>query len=407
MKVAYLLDSLSRKSAGLFEICRRLAQTSCRKDEIAVLGIADEYTNADMKEWASLEPRVFHAVGPRSFGYAPGYAEALASAAPDLAHVHGLWTYHSLAAYRWHRRTGRPLMYTAHGMFDPWALRNASWKKRLVRVLWEGAAHRSAACFHVNSEAEHQTLRRYGMRNPICVIPNGVDLPRFAENQGLRVGSPLPRFGQGRKILLYLGRLHPKKNLANLIRAWAEMLNAQRQMPNVQRSTLNSWVLAIAGWDQGGHEREIKKLTADHGLLTTVTFLGPLFGQEKDAAYRACDAFILPSLSEGLPMTVLEAWAHAKPVLMTPECNLPEGFAAGAALPIGTNSSEIAAGLGELLEMTDSERGKMGTSGRTLAAEKFSWPQIGQQMRAVYEWVIGGGTAPETVRMAKGNHAGH
>jgi glycosyltransferase involved in cell wall biosynthesis len=60
-------------------------------------------------------------------------------------------------------------------------------------------------------------------------------------------------------------------------------------------------------------------------------FLGPLFGQEKDAAYRACDGFILPSLSEGLPMAVLEAWAHAKPVMLTPECNLPEGFTAEAA----------------------------------------------------------------------------
>jgi len=107
---------------------------------------------------------------------------------------------------------------------------------------------------------------------------------------------------------------------------------------------------------------------------------------------------VLPSFSEGLPMTVLEAWAYAKPVLMTPECNLPEGFVVGAALQIGTTSKEIAAGLKQLIEMSDDDRKAMGASGRALVAEKFLWRRVGEQMRAVYEWVVGGGTRPETVR---------
>ncbi len=98
-------------------------------------------------------------------------------------------------------------------------------------------------------------------------------------------------------------------------------------------------------------------------------------------------------------MTVLEAWAYAKPVLMTPECNLPEGFVAGAALQIGTTSKEIAAGLKQLIEMSDDDRKAMGASGRALVAEAFSWARIGEQMRSVYEWMLGGGTRPETVRL--------
>jgi len=107
----------------------------------------------------------------------------------------------------------------------------------------------------------------------------------------------------------------------------------------------------------------------------------------------------MPSLSEGLPMTVLEAWAYAKPVLMTPECNLPEGFDAGAALQIGTGPEEIAAGLKQVIEMSDDDRRAMGARGRTLVATKFSWPQIGEQMRAVYEWLLGGGATPRSVRL--------
>jgi glycosyltransferase involved in cell wall biosynthesis len=121
--------------------------------------------------------------------------------------------------------------------------------------------------------------------------------------------------------------------------------------------------------------------------------------QEKDAAYRACDGFILPSLSEGLPMAVLEAWAHAKPVMLTPECNLPEGFTAEAASQIGTTPDQIAAGLKQLTKMSDDDRKAMGGRGRTLVATKFSWPRIGEQMRTVYEWVLGGGGTPQSVRL--------
>jgi len=98
-------------------------------------------------------------------------------------------------------------------------------------------------------------------------------------------------------------------------------------------------------------------------------------------------------------MTVLEAWAYAKPVLMTSECNLPEGFAAEAALRIGTSPEEIAAGLRQLIEMTDQNRRTMGDCGHSLVATRFYWSQIGEQMRSVYEWVLGGGVTPETVRL--------
>jgi poly(glycerol-phosphate) alpha-glucosyltransferase len=160
-------------------------------------------------------------------------------------------------------------------------------------------------------------------------------------------------------------------------------------------SIAKSWMLAIAGWGGSGYEQKLKDLAA----VPSIVFVGAQFGAEKEACYRACDAFILPSFSEGLPMAVLEAWAYAKPVLMTAECNLPEGFAAGAALQIGTRPEEIAAGLKQLIEMSDDDRRAMGARGRTLAATKFSWPQIGEQMRSVYDWVLGGGPTPQSVRL--------
>jgi len=127
----------------------------------------------------------------------------------------------------------------------------------------------------------------------------------------------------------------------------------------------------------------------------SLCFIGPQFHDEKAACYRACDAFILPSLSEGLPLVVLEAWAHAKPVLVTDACNLPEAFAARAGLRIGPDPDGIARGLIELMSLSDAARAELGANGRALVVERFSWGEIGGQLVQVCEWVLGGGEPPE------------
>jgi glycosyltransferase involved in cell wall biosynthesis len=393
MRVGFLVSSVSREAGGLFQSVRGLARAVMSEDvNASAFGISDPNSALDVLNWQPASVRTFETQF-RAWGYSNQLVPALVAADLDILSTHGLWKYCSVASRRWHGRTARPYIVHPHGMLEPWALQNAGLKKRIAALLYENQHLRGAACFRALCEPEAQSIRSYGMRNPICVIPNGVDLPTRFQDSGFGVqDSELMRFAGGRKVLLYLGRLHPKKNLANLIRAWKQALNSGR-------SSREGWVVAIAGWDQAGYERELKKLTSDYGLSASIRFLGPLFGQNKDAAFHACDAFVLPSLSEGLPMTVLEAWAHAKPVLITPECNLPEGFAAGAALQIGTALEEIATGLRQLTEMSDEDRRVMGNRGRTLVATKFSWPQIGEQMRCVYEWVLGGGEKPQTVRL--------
>jgi glycosyltransferase involved in cell wall biosynthesis len=406
MKIGSLVSSISREAGGLLEGVRGLAKAMSSADStVNVFAIGDKNTAADLPQW---QPLSVHTSSPlfRSWGYSSRLLPALLEADLDVLCTHGLWKYCSVASRQWHRRTGHPYIVHPHGMLDRWALNNSRWKKRIAAFLYEDRNLQDAACIRALCDAEAQSIRAYGLRNPICVIPNGVE--GSPENSRFEIRDSKLAFGEGRKVLLYLGRLHPKKNLANLIRAWRATLNSQP-------STLNSWVLAIAGWDQDGHEDELKRLARELKLSSaelaaagtkkhrtshdaTVVFLGPLFGEQKAAAYRSCDAFILSSLSEGLPMAVLEAWAHAKPVVMTPACNLPEGFAARAALQIGTTSSEIVSGLKQLAEMSDNERQAMGARGRALVAEKFSWPRVGEQMRTVYEWVVGGGTRPETVR---------
>jgi poly(glycerol-phosphate) alpha-glucosyltransferase len=128
-----------------------------------------------------------------------------------------------------------------------------------------------------------------------------------------------------------------------------------------------------------------------------VIFTGPAFGEAKDALLRRASAFILPSFSEGLPMSVLEAWSYRLPVLMTDHCNIPEGFAADAAIRIGTDCESIAEGMRVILQSTIHHLQSIGQNGRLLVEDRFTWPQVAAQMKEVYDWILGGGPKPCSV----------
>lgn len=401
MRIAMMSASVSRAAGGIFEIERRLSQELALRPNVAVgiFGIEDQFTAADLPQWLPLQPQTFPAVGPGAFAFCPRLLPALNQWEPDLVHLHSLWMYPSVAMRRWIGRTRRPTLITANGMLDAWALKNSYWKKRAALWLFERGNLKAAKCIQVNTNEEAASVRALGLTNPLAIIPNGIDIPPEAD---IPPQTPIP-WAQGRKVLLYLGRLHPKKGLAQLVKAWSQRRAASPDDP---------WVLAIAGWEQGGHEQELRGLAtalqipwldarAPHSEASAaragIVFLGPQFGPEKDHVYRAADAFILPSFSEGLPMAVLEAWAYGKPVLMTSMCNLPQGFATGAAIRIEPEAGSIANGLSALFALSDTERRLMGARGRQLVEKQFSWPRIAAQMAEVYTWLLGGGQRPEFV----------
>jgi len=228
MKVGFLVSSVSREAGGMFQSVRGLAKAVISTNTSAsVFGISDTKTAVDSVEWQPVSVQTFR---PQfhAWGYSNQLVPALLGADLDILSTHGLWKYCSVASQQWHRRAGRPYIVHPEGMLEPWALQNAKWKKRIAALLYENQHLRGAACLRALCEAEAQSIRAYGMRNPICVIPNGVDLPELAGSPVSPVENRLfQTVVHDRRILLYLGRLHPKKNVANLVRAWNETLNAQ------------------------------------------------------------------------------------------------------------------------------------------------------------------------------------
>lgn len=388
MKLGLITASASRQAGGLFWAARSLAeqlqQAGCN---VHVFAGRDRHSDEDRPLWGQTPVHEFDRVGPEGFGYTLGLRAGLISGSLDLLHTHGLWMYPSVATRRWGRKTGQPWLVSPHGMLDPWALQNARWKKRVAGLIYENRHLRAAACLHALCDAEANAMRAYGLTNPIAVIPNGVELPQ--QSVGVSETEWERSLPKSAKVLLFLGRLHPKKGLSNLLRAWSRE----------RRATQDQWVLAIAGWDENDHQKELEALAGSLGIGGTVRFIGPQFGSAKAACFDRANAFVLPSFSEGLPMAVLEAWAYGLPVLMTAQCNLPEGIDADAAVLMKPEVESIREALRILFGMRREEIELMGKRGLGLVEERFSWETIATEMASVYEWVLGCAPMPDCVRL--------
>lgn len=184
-------------------------------------------------------------------------------------------------------------------------------------------------------------------------------------------------------MILYLGRIHPKKNLPALIHAWS-MLMMEGQCPRDFR-------LVIAGW---GDAQDVAALEQNlRAAPASISFVGPQFGAPKARLLGEARFTVLPSLSEGLPVAILESWAAATPVLKSSQCNLPLGFDQGAAIDCGMDSASIATALRRALTMGESEWLAMARAANRLATGPFSRAAIARQWQRAYAAMIAGSSA--------------
>jgi len=381
MKVALLVGRLSEGSGGLATSVPAMASALLTETAVEphILGVVDPSDPGAFRKWG----RFVHphrSYGPSSFQWTASMKGTLDSLDPDVVDTQGVWMNISRVAVTRHRSRGQPYIVTPRGMMDPWALRQSYWRKRMVAWWFENRHLGCASAVRALNEDEAGTIRRYGVKTPIVIVPNGLNIPELEEDGTDEVRIPNIQF---------LGRLDPKKGLEPLLHAWSIVKSDP---------AASNWRLDVNGWGDAKYTERLIELVSQFSIASTVTIGGPLFGAEKEAALRRASGFVLPSYSEGLPMAVLEAWVCATPVLMTRACNLPEGFAVGAAVEIEPQPEHLAQGLLAFMGMQNEDRRKMGEAGRKLVRTKFDARLTARKLALLYEWAAGGGDKPPSLQ---------
>lgn len=293
-----------------------------------------------------------------------------------LMHTHGIWDHLLCCGAKWSTKMARPLVISPHGMLEPWALSHKRFKKCIAMSLYQRRVLNSAMAFHACSHQEALNIRKLGFRQPIAVIPNGVEMPHLT--------SKVVRKDE-KKRALFLSRINPKKGLPMLLEAW-------------KRIAPSDWTLVLAGNDDSNHLQLLERKIKDLNIQDQVGIAGPLFGSDKESAFVSADLFILPSYSENFGIVVTEALSYGVPVLTTTGCPWEELQSENCGWWVSPTPAGIEDGLRRAFNTTCNERHLMGIRGRDLVQRNYLWPAIADKMHTFYRWLLDGGKAPRFVQ---------
>lgn len=310
---------------------------------------------------------------PGRNGFSDAVAHA-ASVAPSVIHDHGLWLPSNHAAAQAARRTRQPLVTSIRGMMSRWSMDQSKLKKKVAWALYQRRDMKSAAAFHATSEEEAEDVRRLGLRQPIALIPNGVDIPEECAD---RTQSEGPRQA------LFMSRLHPKKGLLNLVQAWSQVRP-------------KGWRLVIAGPDADGHRADVERAVREADL-DDVRFVGSVADDEKWEHYLRSDLFVLPTFSENFGIVAAEALAAGVPVITTKGAPWQELETRACGWWTDIGAEPVAHALAEAVRLAPEERREMGRRGRALIEERYAWAHVAEEMGGVYAWLLGQGDRPECI----------
>jgi glycosyltransferase involved in cell wall biosynthesis len=338
----------------------------------------DRLNGVTIRRFANFSPFLRARLG---FSTPRGLRLALANAEADIIHSHEWRTSENLLLSRAKpKRASVPLVLSGHGTLGYEAGR--VWLKKGWDFLLGRGIAGTISAFAALSQTEAETAQalwgQLGLAPPPHrIIGNGVASDFAAQVEAARATAAdfraQWRLGTG-PVILFLGRLHPRKGLHVLLPAFAQ---AKAARPDLYPQLL------IAGPDEGAMAAAKAQAQA-LGLGEAVIFTGLLGGPARLAALASADLLVLPAIGEGFPMAVLEAMAAQLPVIVTPGCNLPDVVTEGAGLLSERAIAPLASALLELLA-NPAQSQMMGLRGAAWVARSFTWPQVAQQMISFYE----------------------
>jgi glycosyltransferase involved in cell wall biosynthesis len=382
----------------------------------------------------------------RGRGWCPRFRRVLMeeAAKADIVHNHGLWMWPNAYAREAAVAAGKPLIISPRGMLEAWSLGRSKLRKAVAWRLFEKRNLQSAAMFHATADSERDSIRNifsHGWKRmkkdlfraedlgaksgssekttevEIVVAPNGVDLPDLALRPGreaLEEKFPELNF---RRWVVFMSRLHPKKGIDVLLRAWARQ-NVERGagsreqgaggkgkhtadgLRHTEKKESLSPVLVIAGSDLIGYRREVEKMVRELGVQDSVVITGEVQGEMKDALLANADVFVLPSYSENFGIVVAEAMAWGRPVIATTGTPWKEVAEVGAGWWVAPEEDTLAKALAEALGHGREELDVMGAKGRALVSERYGWSVPANRLISSYKNIL---ATAESSRQPKAN----
>jgi glycosyltransferase involved in cell wall biosynthesis len=321
VRVLHILPSLDERSGGPLRAVLDLsffAQAYGLESEVVGIGEVDVQDNL-------LQSSLIHSCHGdwfRSYSYSPRLRTWLHKNVKrfDGVVLHGMWLYPNLAAAQECIRFGVPYACFPHGMLDPWAVGGQGWWKCIKKhVYW----HLAEKMVFYNAEgALFATKREYALaRNAFSFLCLSSILPVFGADRTVETVtmSPSDRVlkAAASRYVLFLGRIHPKKNLEFLFRSWA------------QAKVQAGWRLVIAGPGEDGYLAALNRMTKSLEIDDDVTFVDFVSGDDKKYLLKNAQWLILPSKQENFGIVVLEALQHGCPVAISDQVFLADELGNG------------------------------------------------------------------------------
>jgi len=296
----------------------------------------------------------------------------------DVIHNHGHWLFGNAYARMVSQQMKKPVMISSRGLLEPWALGWRSLKKKLALQLFENENIKAANIFHATSHQEAENMRRFGIKQPIAVIPNGIDL----------MSATVSAETLSKKQILFLSRIDPKKGLERLFSIW------QRQAKRFPE-----WELVVAGNGCESYMARLKEDARGKGLDSSVRWAGFVQGEDKTKLFNQASAFILPTFSENFGIAIGEALSHGVPVITTNGTPWNEIQTEKCGWYTENNEASIEKALIEALNTPAQALKEMGMRGKALIEKKYTWPNVAKEMVDTYRWMLKVGDKPDCVRI--------
>lgn len=389
MNVLHVIPAVAERYGGpshaVFDMCRALAGVGVRT-QVAT-------TDADGEGRLAVpvgEPTAYRGVPvvffPRQFSESFKYSRPLRRwlfehvRRFDVVHIHAVYSHASLAAAAAARFEGVPYVVRPLGSLSAWALRHKPFRKRIGWHMGVGRMLAGAGAIHCTSAAEARDLDPLGLTDKALVIPLGVatvDAPVTSET-GHEV--PASSVSQAKPYVLALGRIHPKKGLDVLIRAFAQILT--------NGTTLDAWRLVIAGTGDPDHVRQLELLAESCRCADRIQFTGWISGAQRESVLREATLLAMPSHQENFGFAAFEAMARGVPVVVSTATDFAaEIAAAGAGWAAEPDERRLGAVLAEAMRH-ESERLRRGAAGRRLVQRRFTWEHVARQMEEAYARMV-------------------